>query len=333
MKKFFAIILSLVMAFAVLPFAVAADEAMPESFGAYEHVFILGVDGAGRFVKDAYTPNFDRIFADGAIDYRARTEVKTDSAPNWTSILTGVSFFKHGLQNGDVGDVERAANDGYPTIFTYAREAKPDAQLASFVNWTPINKTIIENDADIYKFNAGDDAAVTQAVVDYLNDGNAPTVFFLQLDSVDHAGHSLGSKSQEYLDQLNIVDGYLGQIYDAIESNGLLDSSLILFIADHGHMRRGGHGGLTMRESLVTFAAAGKTVVSGGSMDSKTRNRDIAATALYALGIEKPDCMTSRVPGNLFEGVRGEARPFFKDIADSLISAMSWILTLFTAAF
>ena len=333
MKKLTAIVLSLVMAFAMLPFAVAADAPENDSFGAYEHVFILGIDGAGRFFKDADTPNFDRIFADGAIDYHARTEVKTDSAPNWTAMLTGVSMIKHGLQNSDVGEVERTAYEGYPTIFTYTRMAKPDAELASFVHWTPINTTIIEKDADVYKYNNGDDAVVTQAVVDYLDGGNAPTVFFLQLDSVDGVGHGKGSTSQEFLDQINLIDGYIGQIYDAIERNGLLESSLIILVADHGHTRHGGHGGLTLRESQVTFAAAGKTVASGGKMDCITRNRDVAAAALYALGIEKPDCMTARIPNNFFEGVPGEIRPLHKDPGDAILSALSWVLTLFTAAF
>ena len=332
MKKVIAIILSLIMISAFMPLAFAEEKEI-SSFGAYEHVFILGVDGAGRFVKDADTPNFDRIFGDGAIYYRARTEVKTDSAPNWSSMLYGVSVFKHKLQNGDVGEAERTSKDEFPSVFCCARDAFPDATLASFVNWSPINKTIVENDVDVYKYNNGDDAVVKQAVCDYLDAGNVPTLLFLQLDSVDHFGHEKGSKSEEFLNQLNIVDGYIGDIYDAIERNGLLDSSLILFIADHGHTTIGGHGGLSMRESQVTIAAAGKTVKKGGTFDSQTRNRDIAAITLYALGIDKPDYMSSRVPSNLFNGFKGELRSFKADPLDAFVSALSWILTLFTAAF
>ncbi len=85
-KKIISVITAAVLDFACLGTAFAADE----SKGAYKNVFIIGVDGAGRFIKDADTPNFDRIFGNGAVDYTALTEVPTDSGPNWGSILTGV---------------------------------------------------------------------------------------------------------------------------------------------------------------------------------------------------------------------------------------------------
>ena len=86
-----------------------------------------------------------------------------------------------------------------------------------------------------------------------------------------------------------------------------------------------------MRETNVTVAIAGKTVVKGGTLDSDTRNRDIAAIALYALGYERPDNYTARIPANLFEGVEGEARPVSKDMADYIISSLAWVVTLITS--
>ena len=92
MKKTISLLLSLLLLFGCVSAAFAA-EAGGDSFGAYKHVFIIGIDGAGRFIKDADTPNFDRIFKDGAVKYTARAEVKTDSGPNWGAILTGASIF------------------------------------------------------------------------------------------------------------------------------------------------------------------------------------------------------------------------------------------------
>ena len=329
MKKLISILLVIAMLALCASPVLAADP--EDSYGAYKHVFIIGVDGAGRFFKDAETPNFDRIFADGAVDYTARAETVTVSAQNWGAMLTGVSYMSHGLTNDITGEQERSSDTKYPTIFKYARDAYPDAELASIVNWGNINSGIIENDINVNKLYPGDDEAVTNAICDYFNAGNAPTLFFVQLDSVDHVGHGSGSKSQEYIDQIGIVDGYLGRIYDAIDANGLMEDGLFIVVADHGHTLTGGHGGLTMRESQVTLAVAGKTVKKGGKMDSDTRNRDVAAIALYALGIEKPSYMSAKIPANLFEGVRGELRPTGSDRVDRIVSYFAWLLTMFTA--
>ena len=329
MKKTLCILLTiLLMASAVLPaFAAKSDTA---SFGAYKHVFIIGVDGAGRFFRDADTPNFDRIFADGAVDYTARAETVTVSAENWGAMLTGVSYLQHKLTNGSTDVNERASDTKYPSIFTYVRQAMPEAQLASFCHWSNINRGIIETDIDVHKENASTDEEVADRICDYFNAGNAPALFFLQFDSVDGVGHSKGSASPEFFEQINKVDALIGQVYDCAVENGLMEDGLFLVVADHGHTRAGGHGGLTMRETNVTLAAAGKTVVKGGRLDAIARNRDVAAIALYALGVERPDYMTSRVPGNLFEGVAAEPRPAQKDFRDTFISFFAWIITLFT---
>ena len=80
-------------------------------------------------------------------------------------------------------------------------------------------------------------------------------------------------------------------------------------------------------------AAAGKTVVAGGGLDRDTRDRDVAAIALYALGVERPEQFTARIPDGLFEDVKGEIRPIWKDPADWFISSFMWLITLCTAAF
>ena len=330
MKKVLSVILAAVLLLSVATIGFAEEK--DSTFGAYKRVFIIGIDGAGRFIKDADTPNFDRIFKDGAVDYTARAEVKTDSGPNWGAILTGVSYFKTKLDNGVVGDVERGADTDYPTVFNYIRRANPDAVLASYCNWSSINHGIVENDIGVEKVNIGDDAKLTDAICEYFDAGNDPELFFVQFDSVDHEGHSHGSKSEEFFNQLNVVDGYLGRVYDTLEENDLLDDALFIVTADHGHTTVGGHGGITMRETNVTVAAAGKTVVKGGKFDSDTRNRDIAAMTLYALGYEMPEeDFTARIPDDLFEGVDGEARPVSKDFADYIISALAWVVTLITS--
>ena len=335
MKKLIAVILTLTLTLlcALPAFAAQAEPAVEAeaSFGAYKRVFILGIDGAGRFFRDVDTPDFDRIFENGAVDYTARAETITVSAQNWGSILTGVSYLKHGMTNDSTGEKERSSDTEYPSIYTYVRKAFPDAQLAAFGNWGNINHGIIENDIDVTKDSVTGDDNVTQMVCDYLDAKNDPTLLFVQLDDVDHVGHEMGSKAEEYLEQIAVADGYIGRIYDAAERNGLLEDTLFIVVADHGHMTVGGHGGLTMRETEVTLAISGKTVAKDCAPDKNTRNRDVAAIALYALGIERPEHMSAMVPAGIFADVEGEKRSFKADPWDTILSSIAWMLTLCTA--
>lgn len=330
MKKCFALCMCLLLtALLIVPAFGAAEQ--NGSFGAYEHVVILGVDGVGRFFSQTKTPNFDRIFQNGAVDHTARAETITISAQNWGSILSGVSYLRHGLTNDIAGSTERTSDTAYPTIFTYARKAFPDAELAAFANWSAITTGIVENDLNVTEVQISDDEKLTDAICDYFNAGNAPKLLFVQYDSVDHVGHEFGSTAPEFFQQIQTVDGYIGRVYDTMAQNGLLESSLFIVVADHGHTVRGGHGGLTMRETNVVVAAAGKTVVAGGQLDKDTRNRDVSAIALYALGIERPDHMSSRIPADLFTGVAGEKRSVKNEWKDTILSKLAWLVTLCTA--
>ena len=339
MKRIASLLLALLFLFVcALP---AMGATAQDSFGAYKHVFIIGIDGAGGFFDRADTPEFDRIFANGAVTLTARAEYSTVSAQNWGAILCGVSAYTHGIRNSSAAEVERSGNVENPTVFSLARKAFPDAELASFVNWEPINFGIIETDVGVLKERRDSDEAVTDAICDYFNNGGAPTLFFVQLDSVDGAGHSYGCYSPEYREQIHVVDGLLGRIYDAIAANGLMEDGLFIVTTDHGHTPEGGHGGPSKTESEVTVAAVGKTVASGGVLDAETRNRDVAAITLYALGIDRPAHMTARIPANLFTGVAGEERPLGKDLREVINERFPWIapvtwngfsLPLYTAA-
>ena len=53
----------------------------------YSHVIVIGVDGAGSWVREADTPCFDKIFEKGAVTYNALSSKPTISAECWGSML------------------------------------------------------------------------------------------------------------------------------------------------------------------------------------------------------------------------------------------------------
>lgn len=300
MKKFGSVLLSALLLFTC--FCPAFADTASDSFGEYEHVFIIGVDGAGAAFRQVNTPNLDRIFEDNALRYDAHTEFITISAQNWGSILCGVSYLKHGFTNDNLDKNERGSDSDNNSIFYYARKAMPEASLVSVNNWASINHGIIENDIGVEKINCADDALVTEAVIECVTRETAPKLLFVHMDSADHAAHTYGGFSKEYADALEQIDVYLGEIYDAIDGQGLMENSLFILVTDHGETTYG-HGGLTKEESSAIVAVAGHSV-NRTELSCTVRNRDVAAIVLYALGIEQPDHFTCSVPAELF----GESR-------------------------
>lgn len=279
----------------------------------YKYVVIVGVDGAGAFFKDAETPNLDEIFADGAVTYEAITSTPSISAQCWGSMLHGVLAEIHGLTNNIAGNQPYPSDSLFPSIFSVIREQMPDASLASFCNWNPINIGIIEEGIDVYKDSDTVDALVIEKAYTYVKDqvnggSAAPTLLFIQLDEADGAGHSFGFGKDDQLKKITEQDALIRQLYDTYADLGLIEDTLFIVTADHGGFEQN-HGGTTDTEMNIMVAAAGKTVENGTIGDMEVR--DIAGIVAYALGLEQPESWTARVPSGLFEGVGAGERPEF----------------------
>ena len=273
-----------------------------DSFGAYEHVFIIGIDGLGAAYNKVSSPNFDKIFGNYAYRHDAKTEYITISAQNWGSILTGVAYDKHGFTNSSIKENTRGSNSANLSIFYYVRKAMPNAKLVSIVNWDPINHGIIESDINVNKIHQGSDDAVMNKTIEYIKANKDVKLLFVHFDEVDGAAHAHGGFSNEYYDAVKKSDERLGKIYNTINSLGLMNNSLFILVADHGETSSG-HGGQTKEESSAVLAVRGHTV-NKVTLNANARNRDVAAIALHALGIKIPSHFTASVPANLFGNER-----------------------------
>ena len=275
-----------------------------------KRVVLFGIDGGGTFFAQANTPNMDRIFAGGAVSRKTLTEMPTISAECWGAMLHGVECLWHGLTNSIVGTQPYPVDSVYPSVFRVIREAAPEAKLASFCDWDPINGGIIEDDLGVYKFHAPAKELVEPAI-SYIRE-NDFTFLFFQFDNVDGAGHRYGYGGPEHLAAIGENDEYIGRIVAAIGERGWLDDTLILVEADHGGTPNvgfgGHHGGATEEEKFVSFFAAGPGIAAGEVTDMLVR--DTPAVILHALGISRPESWTARVPGRLFQDcMAGESRP------------------------
>jgi len=273
---------------------IISEEENPDRF-IYKHVIILGIDGAGAFEAKCNTPNMDRIFSQGIWTAKCISSFPPISSQCWGSMLTGVKPSVHKKTNKNTWKTNPYNNSVYPTIFKLAKETNPSYKLASFGNWTPFYEGLIEQDIGLVT-DAGEDDVLTEKISEYIK-SEKPNLMFVQLDSVDHAGHSKGWGTKSFYNAMQNVDGYVGQIYEAIKEAGILDDTLFIITADHGGQLKG-HGGVLPSEFMICFGAAGKTVNQSSNL--KLKGRDLAAIVCYAMNLKTNGNWTSEVPEGFF---------------------------------
>lgn len=287
MKKY---LLLLIIGLIIASFAAGCGEDCTEECEESRHVLIIGIDGVRPdALRKAETPNLDALIAGGAVSYdayaggerRTVTQQATSSGPGWSSILTGVWLDKHNVPNNDFSDPNF---DEYPCLFTRIRELRPDAVLASIVNWTPINDEIVD-DAD-YE-DRGDDAAVALLAADYLASQD-PDVLFLQFDEVDGAGHDnfFAPWSPKYVEAIEITDAQVGQVMDALRARPRYDDEewLVIVTTDHGGNPVFGHGS-HLRLSRTIFMIVSGEAAAGGEFSPGPGMVAVPPTALAFLGL------------------------------------------------
>lgn len=262
----------------------------------YKHVVLVGIDGAGNFYRSTDTPNIRKMLEEGAGTDMCLTSFPTDSAQCWGSMLIGVYPEKHEMTNGTIDDTPYSHRDKYPTIYKMIRDAMPESKIGSFSNWSPINTSIADAGIGITK-STGQDDILTVRICDYIK-AEKPEFLFVQFDSIDGAGHTYGYNTERYLKELNVVDGYLGKIIQAVNDAGIAEDTLMISTADHGGIGCG-HGGGSDEEKYVFLAVTGKTVNKGAKI--KAEVKDIPAIIAHAFGIPDDPAWDAILPDGLFK--------------------------------
>ncbi|MEW4527941.1 sulfatase [Maioricimonas sp. JC845] len=97
-----------------------------------------------------------------------------------------------------------------------------------------------------------------------------------------------------YLDSVRFTDMVVGQILDRLESEGVLDETVVLFMTDHGISHARGKQFLYDEGLHVPLVIAGPGIGEGVVRDDLVEHIDIAATSLGIAGIPVPDWMEAR---------------------------------------
>ncbi len=133
---------------------------------------------------------------------------------------------------------ERADVRSYVTLAAQYRGAdllvRPDAALfaklaASFA------AGVVENETDWETYSALDQSAVEQTL-EAINEyglADLQVVYFPGVDLFTHVADSSLVQQERYL--TNVVDSAIGRLLDVYRSKGVLDSTYVVILSDHGH--------------------------------------------------------------------------------------------------
>lgn len=97
-----------------------------------------------------------------------------------------------------------------------------------------------------------------------------------------------------YLDAVRFTDQHVGKVLARLESEGILDNTLVLFMTDHGISHARGKQFLYDEGTHVPFVVRGPGIAKGQVRDDLVEHIDLAAISLAAAGIEIPKSMQAR---------------------------------------
>jgi arylsulfatase A-like enzyme len=264
-----------------------------------EHVVVIGVDGLSpEGIRRAKTPVLHRMMAEGASTLHARGVMPTVSSPNWASMIMGAGPEQHGVLSNDwqpgagpVMPTEVGPGGIFPTIFGQLRQQKPSSKIACFHDWGDFGRLVERGVCDKIVHTKGPVETTNQAIA-YLKD-QKPTLLFIHLDHVDHAGHQHGHGTAEYDKAVAEADHLIDEVLAALSDAGIADQSVVLVSSDHGGKGKG-HGGNTMGELEIPWIFYGHGVARGRELSARVNTYDTAATIAHVLGVTPPKCWIGR---------------------------------------
>lgn len=261
-------------------------------------VLVFGLDGTRLDkVKAANAPTLNALMANGVTApsmLYAGPMAATSSGPGWSTLTHGVWPDKHGVKDNSFTGKNYAK---YPDFLTLMEQGDPTISTFGIADWEPIaaplaGGPILSDQVDVRIGLEGDrkgyrleDKRVADAAVRYLGQQN-PDASFVYFGEPDITAHEQGPDSAAYADTLARVDGYIGEVLQAVRSRPTYaqEDWLILVGTDHGHKTGGGHGGNDPNERATFVLAQGKDLPAG-TVRTDVKLVDLAATALDHLGV------------------------------------------------
>jgi len=260
-----------------------------------DRILILFVDGM-RFDKmmEASTPNMDRLMANGTTFANFQAVLPSYSRVNYAAFSAGTTT--------NISCVYANAHNkplNLPTFFSLIDSNEMNKSLitgtTSWVDFLGPDADLVVKieEEGLHTLKEGEKimAAVNQTLP-----GNYSDIQFITFEDVDGAGHEFGASSPVYLQTIEKIDGYIGQILDLYQSLNRLENTTIILFSDHGHDDLGGHGDNVYDQMHASLIIAGKGIKNKGVVVSeKVRINAVIPTLLTLLGQPLAPTMNGKI--------------------------------------
>ena len=257
----------------------------------YDRVVVFQIDGVGEYFDDTKTTNIDNIF-----NFRSSASIEGSCTESYASLLYGVSADTHKLNTLNAP----YNTHSFESFLSLVKKAYPQETVACAVTSMTIADDLIEEGVESVTDESIYDSEIANVLTEnggYL-ENNDPKVLLVQMRQTEQAAYHFEGNygGKDYLSQLSLTDGYIGQIYNKYVELGREENTLFILTSDHG----GKAGTVNIDpEGRVIFAMRGHNLNTEDSFTT-LKSRDVAAIALEALGVDIPYVMTSSVPEDLF---------------------------------
>jgi predicted AlkP superfamily pyrophosphatase or phosphodiesterase len=283
----------------LLCFPIILAAAVPTGAQPASYVVVFGVDGlSSRGIETASTPVMHGLMAHGMWTLDARAVIPAVSSPNWSAMIMGAAPDVTGVTSNDWMPAKHrvvpSCDDGFghsPTIFGLIRKTRPELQSALFTDWPDFFR-LIEPSAASHVFSKDGDApeAVGQAIRYMIIE--KPALTFIHVDHVDHAGHTFGWDTPEYLRAVEQGDELLGLVVKALDDSGMRSKSVLLVTSDHGGHEKT-HGAMIQKDLAIPWIAAGHGIMTG-EIVAPVSTTQTAPTIAQWLGLKPSECWITR---------------------------------------
>ena len=214
------------------------------------YLILISIDGFRWDYMDRHpTPNMDWIAATGTKAERLLPVFPTLTFPNHYSIATGLYPDHHGLVANDFPDPERdiwyslkkreTVEDprfyaGEPIWVTAETQGMVAASFFFVGTEAPVKGVYPTHWRSYDEKITGEDRV--DQVLTWLTEPeqNRPHIYTLYFEDVDNYSHWYGPGSQENIEAISRVDGYIGRLLNGLEKLPFADRINIILLSDHG---------------------------------------------------------------------------------------------------